>query len=360
VAVDNVRSKLAPALIGRSVLDQAAIDDILLKLDGTPTKSKLGANALLGVSLAVARAAAQVKDVSLFKSLGYQKDYKLPVPLMNVLNGGAHADNGVDVQEFMIVPIVGDKFSESLRAGSEVFQALKKILKSKGLSTGVGDEGGVAPELKGGNREALDFICSAIEQAGYKLGRDFYLALDVAATELFENGKYRWENKLLTREQLLETYAEWISAYPIVSIEDGFSEDDWESWIEFTSQNGSRLQIVGDDLFVTNPTRIEEGIRRRAANALLVKCNQIGSLTETWKAVSTARSAGFRTVMSHRSGETEDSIIADLAVGMGCEQIKTGSICRGERTTKYNQLLRIEEELGSSASYWGKKAFISG
>jgi enolase len=337
-------------------MDQAAIDEIMLKADGTAVKSKLGANAILGVSLAVARAAAQAKGVSLFKSLGYQKDYKLPVPLMNVVNGGAHADNGVDVQEFMIVPVVGGKFSESLRAGCEVFHTLKKILNEKGLSTGVGDEGGVAPSLKS-NREALDLICSAIEKAGYKLGQDFFLALDVAATELFENGKYRWEGGSLTREQLIAVYEDWMKAYPLVSIEDGFAEDDWESWIEFTKRNGSKIQIVGDDLFVTNPTRIADGIKRKAANALLVKCNQIGSLTETWNAVSTSRAAGFHNVMSHRSGETEDAIIADLAVGMGCEQIKTGSLCRGERTAKYNQLLRIEEELGSAASYWGNKAF---
>ncbi len=355
-AVENVRTQLGPPLIGKSVLDQAAIDEALLKLDGTANKNRLGANAILGVSLATARAAALTKGVSLFKSLSYQKEYKLPVPLMNVLNGGAHADNGVDVQEFMICPVVGGKFSESLRAGSEVFQALKKILKSKGLSTGVGDEGGVAPALKG-NREALDLICSAIEQTGYKLGQDIYLALDVAATELYRDGKYQWEGNLLTREQLIGIYNDWIKAYPIASIEDGFAEDDWESWIEFTKQNGSKLQIVGDDLFVTNPIRIQEGIKKHAANALLVKCNQIGSLTETWNAVSTARAAGYRTVMSHRSGETEDAIIADLAVAMGCEQIKTGSACRGERTAKYNQLLRIEEELGSSANYWAMKAF---
>jgi enolase len=275
---------------------------------------------------------------------------------MNVLNGGAHADNGVDVQEFMIVPLVGEKFSESLRAGSEVFQALKKSLKAKGLSTGVGDEGGVAPRLKG-NREALDLIASAVEQAGYKLGRDIYLALDVAATELYADGRYRWEKNLLTRDQLIGIYEEWLAAYPLVSLEDGFAEDDWDSWMEFTRRNGAKVQIVGDDLFVTDPKRIEEGIQKKAANALLVKCNQIGSLSETWKAVSTARAAGFRTVMSHRSGETEDPIIADLTVAMGCEQIKTGSLCRSERICKYNQLLRIEEELGKDAVYWGASAF---
>lgn len=355
-AIENVKGPLAKILVGKSVHDQVAIDEAMLKADGTSTKSKLGANSILGISLAVARAAAQDKGVSLFKSLGYQKDYKLPVPLMNVVNGGAHADNGVDVQEFMIVPVVGGKFSESLRAGCEVFHTLKKILNEKGLSTGVGDEGGVAPSLKS-NREALDLISSAIVKAGYQPGKDFFLALDVAATELFHDGKYRWEGGTITRDQLIKIYEEWMAAYPLVSIEDGFAEDDWESWIEFTKRNGSKIQIVGDDLFVTNPTRIQEGIKRKAANALLVKCNQIGSLTETWNAVSTSRAAGFHNVMSHRSGETEDAVIADLAVGMGCEQIKTGSLCRGERTAKYNQLLRIEEELGSAASYWGTKAF---
>jgi enolase len=358
-AIENVRSQIGPQLKGRSLGDQKALDSWLCELDGTPTKTRLGANAILGVSLAYARASAMDQNLPLYKSVGkdisHIKNFQLPVPLMNVLNGGAHADNGVDVQEFMIVPVVG-RFSDSLRAGSEIFHSLRKILKSKGLSTGVGDEGGVAPELKS-NREALDLICTAIDGAGYKLGKDIFLALDVAATEMYKDGHYEWEGTKITGEKLLDIYGEWIGAYPIISIEDGFSEDDWSGWIQMTQKFGSRLQIVGDDLFVTNPKRIEQGIEKGAANALLVKCNQIGTLTETWNAIAKSRTAKFRTVMSHRSGETEDAIISDLAVGLGCEQIKTGSLCRGERTAKYNQLLRIEEELGAAANYWGLRAF---
>ncbi|MGE3975602.1 MAG: phosphopyruvate hydratase [Bdellovibrionales bacterium] len=353
-AVDHVRTQIGPKLKGRALGDQKSLDTWLCELDGTATKSRLGANALLGVSLAYARASALENRKPLYQwvaqHISHTQKFQLPVPLMNVLNGGAHADNGVDVQEFMIVPVVGSKFSESLRAGAEVFHSLKKILKAKGLSTGVGDEGGVAPALKS-NREALDLICKAIEEVGYKLGKDIHLALDVAATELYKNDQYTWEEKQITREKLLSIYGEWMEAYPLVSIEDGFSEDDWDGWAQITKKYGSKLQIVGDDLFVTNPQRIEEGIKKGTANALLVKCNQIGTLTETWNAIAKARSAKFKTVMSHRSGETEDAIISDLAVGMGCEQIKTGSLCRGERTAKYNQLLRIEEELGSAASY---------
>jgi len=362
-AIENVQKQLAPQLLGMDVEDQRTIDEKLIQLDGTENKSRLGANALLGVSLAAARASAHEKKESLFKSLlsslkisSRAEGFQLPVPLMNVLNGGAHADTGVDVQEFMIIPMM-ETFSESLRAGSEVFHALKKILVSKNLSTGVGDEGGVAPQLKS-NREALDLISEAVVKAGYKLGKDIYFALDVAATELFENGKYRWENRQLSPEELMAIYGDWVKNYPLLSIEDGFAEDDWDSWTAFTKQYGKQLQIVGDDLFVTNAHRIMMGIERKAANALLVKCNQIGTLTETWEAIHTAREKGnFRTVMSHRSGETEDPIIADLAVGLGCEQIKTGSLCRSERIAKYNQLLRIEEELGKDAQYWGLKGF---
>lgn len=355
-AVDNVNSKLAGELRGTEVSDQKAIDDRLLALDGSANKSKLGANALLGVSLAAAKAAALEMRVGLYKHLGGDGARKLPVPLMNILNGGAHADNGLDVQEFMIAPVVGGKFSESLRAGSEIFHTLKKLLKSQGLSTGIGDEGGFAPKLRS-NREALELIAKAVTETGYKLGQDVFFALDVAATEMFEDGTYRWEGNRISGSELANNYKEWMKAFPIVSIEDGFSEDDWESWIAFTGQHGNHVQLVGDDLFVTNPKRIAQGIERKAANALLVKVNQIGTLSETRAAIEMARGAGFRTVMSHRSGETEDATIADLAVGFSCEQIKTGSLCRGERTAKYNQLLRIEEELGTRAEFWGSKAF---
>jgi enolase len=276
---------------------------------------------------------------------------------MNILNGGAHADNGLDIQEFMVVPVGGKTFAEGLRAGSEIFQTLKKILSEKGLATGVGDEGGFAPKLKS-NLEALELIAKATEKAGYKLGEDVVLALDVAATELFEGGKYRWEGKKISGAELGAVYASWMKKFPLASIEDGFSEDDWKSWISFTKDYGNKVQIVGDDLFVTNTERLAKGIREGAANALLVKVNQIGSLTETGQAVTLAQQNKMKTVMSHRSGETEDATIADLAVGMDCQQIKTGSLCRGERTAKYNQLLRIEEQLGSVAQYWGKSAFL--
>jgi enolase len=307
------------------------------------------------VSLACAKAAALDSGLPLFRYVGGSQACKLPVPLMNVMNGGAHANNGLDVQEFMIVPCLAT-FRESLRAGSEIFQALKKILSDKDVSTAVGDEGGFAPKLAG-NEEALQLVMSAIEKAGYKAGTDVFLALDVAATELFKDGRYTWEGKTLTGDQLLDVYKNWCDKYPLVSIEDGFSEDDWDSWKKMTAILGSRLQIVGDDLFVTNAKRLSRGIKEQAANALLVKVNQIGSLTETAQAVSLAQRNKFRTVMSHRSGETEDTTIADLAVAMNCQQIKTGSLCRSERTAKYNQLLRIEEMLGSAAEYWGKSVF---
>lgn len=356
-AIKNVHEKISDALMGVEVTNQAQIDQILLALDGTKNKEKLGANAILGVSLACAKAAALEVGLPLYQYVGGVRARRLPVPLMNILNGGAHADNGLDIQEFMIVPVGGQSFSEALRTGSEIFHSLKKILSEKGLATGVGDEGGFAPKLKS-NLEALELIAKATEKAGYKLGDDVVLALDVAATELFDAGKYRWEGKKITGAELGAVYASWMKKFPLASIEDGFSEDDWKSWISFTKDHGHKVQIVGDDLFVTNTERLAKGIKDGAANALLVKVNQIGSLTETGQAVTMAQQNRMKTVMSHRSGETEDSTIADLAVGMDCQQIKTGSLCRGERTAKYNQLLRIEEQLGTVAQYWGRAAFL--
>lgn len=355
-AVSHVNQVIADGLLGQDIFQQAAIDKILLELDGTENKSKLGANALLGVSLACAKAAAREAGLPLYQYVGGSQAYRLPVPLMNVLNGGAHADNGLDVQEFMIVPVSGGCFSESLRAGAEVFHQLKKLLSGKELSTAVGDEGGFAPVLSG-NKEALDLLSQAVEKSGYKLGEDIFFALDVASTELFKDGQYVWEGKLISGAQLGEIYTSWAKQYPLVSIEDGFAEDDWDSWIHFTKAQGHKMQLVGDDLFVTNPKRLKSGIERGAGNALLVKVNQIGTLSETAKAVQMAQMNRYHTVMSHRSGETEDNTIADLAVALNCQQIKTGSLCRGERTAKYNQLLRIEEELGAVADYWGAEAF---
>ncbi len=355
-AVEAVNTVIADEIAGDEAFDQEGLDKKLRAIDGTSNKAKLGANALLGVSMAVAKAAAQAAGLPLYRYVGGVAAHRLPVPLMNVLNGGAHADNGLDVQEFMIVPNVGGSFKESLRAGSEVFHALKKTLSSKGLSTGVGDEGGFAPKLKS-NREALELLMAAIESAGYKPGHDMFLALDVAATELFEGGKYRWESNSLTGAELGDVYRTWAKDFPLISIEDGFSEDDWASWIAFTKSEGAKLQLVGDDLFVTNPERVTRGVKEGAANALLVKVNQIGTLSETVDAVRIAQSNKMKTVMSHRSGETEDATIADLAVALSCQQIKTGSLCRGERTAKYNQLLRIEEDLGAAARYWGLEAF---
>lgn len=357
-AAINVQQKILPALVGQEITSQGAIDKILLDLDATSNKAKLGANAILGVSLAVAKAAAQECHLPLYRYVGGAQAHKLPVPLMNVLNGGAHANNGLDVQEFMIVPVVGGKFSESLRAGAEVFQTLKKILGKKGLSTAVGDEGGFAPVLKS-NEEALKLLMEAIQAAGYQPGKDIGIALDVAATELFENNQYTWEGKKISMEQLIEIYAQWTANYPMWSIEDGLAEDDWTGWKHISHKLGSKVQLVGDDLFVTNPKRLAKGIGEGVANALLVKVNQIGSLSETMEAVSLAQRNKYNTVMSHRSGETEDVTIADLAVALSCQQIKTGSLCRGERTAKYNQLLRIEEQLGPVAQYWGEKAFFS-
>jgi enolase len=354
-AVQNVNEIIAPEILGLNASDQVAIDRFLRELDGTGNKGKLGANAILGVSLAVAKASAQSAGLQLYRYIGGSNACRLPVPLMNLINGGAHADNGLNIQEFMVVPIMKN-FRESLRAGSEIFHTLKKILNKKGLATGVGDEGGFAPTLKG-NREALELLVEAIETAGYAPGKDVYLALDVAATELFKDGRYTWEGSKLTPAELGKVYSAWMADFPLISIEDGFSEDDWEGWKAFTAAEGSRIQLIGDDLFVTNPERVARGIKEKAANALLVKVNQIGTLTETCDAVSLAQRATFRTIMSHRSGETEDSTIADLAVALGCHQIKTGSLCRSERIAKYNQLLRIEEDLGESAQYWGREAF---
>ncbi len=356
-AVRHVEQVLSPGVVGLEVCDQVALDHAMLEMDGTENKSKLGANAILGISLAAAKAAALDSGLPLFRYVGGSQAYHLPVPLMNVLNGGAHADNNLDVQEFMIVPMVNDSFSESLRAGSEIFHTLKKILHKKNLSTAVGDEGGFAPMLKG-NEEALQLLVQSIEEAGYKPGENVFLALDVAATELFADNKYTWEGQKISGSDLIAVYKKWSEKYPLLSIEDGFSEDDWSSWKAMTAQMGQSLQLVGDDLFVTNPKRLQQGIDQAAANALLVKVNQIGTLSETAEAVSLAQRHQFRTVMSHRSGETEDSTIADLAVALNCHQIKTGSLCRGERTAKYNQLLRIEEMLGSTAKYWGRQAFV--
>ncbi len=356
-AIENIKTKITPAILAMPVSDQEKIDRLMLEMDGTKNKANLGANSILAVSMACAKAAALEQNIEVFQYLAFdEKNLKLPVPLMNILNGGAHANNGLDVQEFMIAPICGGSFKEALRAGCEVFHHLKKILSEKSLSTAVGDEGGFAPRLSG-NKEALSLISTAVDKAGYKLGEDIVLALDVAATEFYKDGHYIWEGEKITAEQLSDIYSSWKSEFPIQSIEDGFSEDDWAGWSHFTSQCGSSTQIVGDDLFVTNPERLSKGIEMGAANALLVKVNQIGSLTETKQAVQMAQNAKYHTVMSHRSGETEDTIIADLSVAMASEQIKTGSLCRGERTAKYNQLLRIEERLGSQAQFRGPQAF---
>lgn len=347
-ALTHVENQIRDALEGIDVADQVKIDETLIKLDGTPNKKKLGANAILGASLACAKAAADEAGLPLFRYVGGVFATTLPIPLMNVVNGGAHADNGVDIQEFMLVPRVGNCFKETLRCGSEIFHTLKKLLHEKGLSTAVGDEGGFAPKLKS-NEQALELLMTAIEKAGYKPGEEVKLALDVAATEFYKEGKYQWEGKKITADQLIEIYAKWSKKFPLYSIEDGLSEDDWKGWASLTQKLGDKLQLVGDDLFVTNPKRVQEGIDKKCANALLVKVNQIGTLTETIQAVRLAQNNKMKTVMSHRSGETEDHTIADLAVALNCAQIKTGSLCRSERTAKYNQLLRIEESLGDTA-----------
>jgi enolase len=355
-AVSAVLDEIGPELKDIDAVDQRIVDQKLVDLDGTPDKSRLGANAILGVSLAVAKAAAESSGLELFRYIGGPNAHVLPVPMLNILNGGAHADSDVDIQEFMIAPIGAESFREALRWGSEVYHSLKSVLKSRGLATGLGDEGGFAPNLPS-NREALDLIVSAIEKAGYKVGTEVALALDVAATEFFNDGSYVFEGTKRSAEQMTAYYKELIDAYPLVSIEDPLSEDDWDGWVRMTDEVGERVQIVGDDLFVTNPERLEEGIARRAANALLVKVNQIGTLSETLDAVNLATSYGYRSMMSHRSGETEDTTIADLAVATGVGQIKSGAPARGERTAKYNQLLRIEEILGDAARYAGDLAF---
>ncbi|MFE6919719.1 phosphopyruvate hydratase [Nocardia sp. NPDC057663] len=356
-AVEGVLDEIAPAIIGLDAVEQRAVDQVLLDLDGTPDKSRLGANALLGVSLAVARGAAESSGLELFRYLGGPNAHVLPVPMMNILNGGAHADTGVDVQEFMVAPIGAPTFREALRWGTEVYHSLKSVLKEKGLSTGLGDEGGFAPDVAG-TVEALDLISVAIERAGYKLGTDVALALDVAATEFYTPGEgYKFEGQVRTAAEMGEFYADLLTRYPLVSIEDPLSEDDWDGWVALTDAIGDKVQLVGDDLFVTNPERLEEGIAKGAANALLVKVNQIGTLTETLDAVELAHRNGYKTMMSHRSGETEDTTIADLAVAVGSGQIKTGAPARSERVAKYNQLLRIEDALGDSARYAGDVAF---
>ncbi|GAA4421560.1 phosphopyruvate hydratase [Actinokineospora soli] len=355
-AVTAVLDEIGPELAGIDAVDQRIVDQKLVDLDGTPDKSRLGANAILGVSLAVAKAAAESSGLELFRYLGGPNAHVLPVPMLNILNGGSHADSNVDIQEFMIAPIGADSFREALRWGAEVYHSLKSVLKSKGLATGLGDEGGFAPNL-GNNREALDLIVVAIEKAGYTVGRDIALALDVAATEFFTDGAYTFEGARKSAEEMSAYYAALVDAYPMVSIEDPLSEDDWDGWVRLTADLGERVQLVGDDLFVTNPDRLEEGIARRAANALLVKVNQIGTLSETLDAVTLATSYGYRSMMSHRSGETEDTTIADLAVATGVGQIKTGAPARSERVAKYNQLLRIEENLVDAARHAGEHAF---
>ncbi len=354
-AVDAAQGEIFDALTGLDAEEQVRIDRLMIELDGTPNKSRLGANAILGVSLAVAKAAADAHDLPLHRYLGGPSARVLPVPLMNIVNGGAHADNPIDFQEFMIMPVGAPSFAEGLRWGAEVFHALKKELKAKGHNTNVGDEGGFAPDLKS-PAEALDFIAKAIEKAGYKLGQDVALALDVASTEFFKDGAYHLEGegRTLTPSQLVAYYRELCAAFPIVSIEDGMAEDDWTGWSELTAALGSRVQLVGDDLFVTNPKRLADGIEKGVGNAILVKVNQIGTLTETLEAVTMAQRARYGAVMSHRSGETEDSTISDLAVATNCGQIKTGSLARSDRLAKYNQLLRIEQELGPVATYAGR------
>ena len=358
-AVQNVNRVLARKLVGRDAREQAAIDRLMIALDGTPNKQRLGANAILGVSLAVAHAAAAHAGVPLYAHLGGARAQVLPVPMFNILNGGAHADNTVDLQEFMVMPVGASSFSQALQIGAEIFHALKKVLRGRGLSTGVGDEGGFAPDL-GSDEEALQVIMEAIGAAGYRPGRQVRIAIDAAASELWDDGRYVFRKSGApprSSAEMAELYAGWLERYPIVSIEDGMAEDDWQGWTLLTRRLGRRVQLVGDDLFVTNPERLRRGIEVGAANSILIKVNQIGTLTETLAAIDLARSAGYTSVISHRSGETEDATIADLAVAVNAGQIKSGSPCRGERTAKYNQLLRIEEHLGRRARYLGADAF---
>lgn len=358
--IRGIHQVIAPALIGINVTDQTQIDHTLLQIDGTPNKSKLGANGLLAVSLACLKTAAIETHQNLFEHIGGKSAYKLPVPLINILNGGAHANNGLDVQEFMIVPIK-DSFSDSLMAGSEIFHSLKKLFCEKKLSTAVGDEGGFAPPLKS-NKQALELISLAVEKTKYKLGEDIFLALDVAATELFvekanSENCYSWEGQKVTAFDLMSIYESWKKSFPLISIEDAFSENNWTAWAQFTEKIKNNLQLIGDDLFVTHQERLKIGIEKKAANAILIKPNQIGTVTETIQTIQLAKSHGYKTIISHRSGETEDCTISDLAVGLSCQQIKTGSVCRSERLAKYNQLLRIEELLGNKGEYWGSNAF---
>ncbi len=355
-AVDAIEDEIAAAVIGMDADDQRLIDQIMIDLDGTPNKSRLGANAILGVSLATAKAAAQSAGLPLFRYVGGPNAHVLPVPMMNILNGGSHADTGVDIQEFMIAPIGAASFKEALREGTEVYHALKSVLKKAGYATGLGDEGGFAPDLPN-NRAALELIVQAVELTGLKLGKDVALALDVASSEFFENGAYQFEGKPRTAQEMTDYYASLLADFPLVSIEDPLDEDDWAGYRHITEAIGSKVQIVGDDLFVTNPERLARGIKENCANALLVKVNQIGSLSETLDAVTLAQTSGYRCMMSHRSGETEDTTIADLAVATNCGQIKTGAPARSERVAKYNQLLRIEEELDDAARYAGASAF---
>lgn len=357
-AIQNVNLKITPQILGKNALEQTPLDRLLIELDGTPQKKNLGANAILGVSLAVAKAAAQFSHLPLYRYLGGAGANLLPVPLMNVINGGVHSDAGLDIQEFMIVPGGAPTFREALRWGAEVFQTLKMILKDRKLSTSVGDEGGFAPHLPG-NEAAIEILLEAITKAGYKPGEDIAIAIDAASNEFYDSGKYRLDNQLLPVARAIEQYLKWTKRYPIVSIEDGLAEDDWDGWRELTQLLGKSIQIVGDDLFVTNPERLRTGFKRRAANAILIKLNQIGTLTETMETVELAKQHGYRTLISHRSGETEDTTIADLAVGISAGQIKTGSLSRTERVAKYNQLLRIESELGEAARFAGFSFFPS-
>ena len=359
-AVGNVNSLIADELIGWDALDQVGIDEFLIGLDGTPNKGRLGANAILGVSLAVAKAAADVLGLPLYRYIGGVSARTLPVPMMNILNGGKHAVGSTDLQEFMVMPAGAESFAEALRWGTETYHSLKRVLKERGYNTNVGDEGGFAPSL-GSNEEAIEVIVEAIEKAGYRLGEDIYIALDPAASEIFEDGQYhlKKENRVLSGQEMVAFYEDWVSKYPIISIEDGLAEDDWESWKLLTARIGDRVQIVGDDLLVTNVERVRQAIQEKAANSLLCKVNQIGTLTEAIAAVTVAQRAGWTAVVSHRSGETEDVTIADLVVALNVGQIKTGAPCRSDRVAKYNQLLRIEEELGETAVYPGLAAFYN-
>ncbi|MBS3964567.1 MAG: phosphopyruvate hydratase [Methylomonas sp.] len=357
-AVNNVNNEIRDAVIGMNANDQKALDQKMIALDGTPSKSRLGANAILGVSMAAARAAAQETGKPLYQFLNTSGEFILPVPMMNIINGGSHADNSVDLQEFMILPVGAPSFREAIRYGAEVFHNLAKVLKSRGLATTVGDEGGFAPNLSS-NEEAIEVILQAIENAGYKAGQDIYLGMDAAASEYFDNGTYflSAENRRFNSEEMVDFLAAWVDKYPIISIEDGLDENDWDGWKYQTEKLGNRIQLVGDDLFVTNPAILKEGIENGIANSILIKVNQIGTLTETLEAISTASAAGYSAVVSHRSGETEDTTIADLVVATGTGQIKTGSLSRSDRVAKYNRLMKIEDELGAKARYAGRSAF---